>query len=55
MSEYTPANTRRVPLLVRVKPASLTVIDRLAEREGVSRSEMVRRLLAEAITARRAS
>lgn len=40
---------------VRLSPNGLAVIDRLAEREGVKRSEMIRRLLAEAVTARRAS
>lgn len=38
---------------VKVKPESLAIIDELAEQEGVSRSEMARRLMAEAVTARR--
>jgi len=44
---------RRIMLGVKVKPESMAVIDELAEKEGVSRSEMARRLMAEAIAARR--
>lgn len=38
---------------VKVKPESMDIIDELAKAEGVSRSEMARRLMAEAIAARR--
>ena len=38
---------------VKLLPAAITYIDGLAVSEGVNRSEMVRRLLAEAVAARR--
>lgn len=37
---------------VRIKPDAINYIDGLAAGEGVTRSEMIRRLLAESITAR---
>lgn len=44
---------RRVMIGVKLLPAAIAYIDELAEAEGVNRSEMVRRLLAEAVAARR--
>lgn len=43
---------RTATVVVRLKPDGLAVIDALAVNERVGRSEMIRRLLAEAITAR---
>jgi len=43
---------RRPIIGIRVKPDAITYIDALAQAEGVNRSEMIRRLLAEAIGAR---
>lgn len=43
---------RRRIVGVRIKPEAVAYIDRLALSEGVNRSEMVRRLLSEALTAR---
>ncbi|MFC6853898.1 ribbon-helix-helix domain-containing protein [Aquipuribacter hungaricus] len=45
---------RRPIVTVRVDQEDLTEVDRLATAEGVGRSEMVRRLLVEAMAARRA-
>lgn len=45
---------RTSTLIIRLKPTGLAAIDELATAEGVPRSEMVRRLISEAITARRA-
>jgi metal-responsive CopG/Arc/MetJ family transcriptional regulator len=44
--------TRTAIVVVRMKPSGLAVIDDLAQAEKVKRSEMIRRLLGEAITAR---
>jgi hypothetical protein len=38
---------------VKLLPDAITYIDTLAEAEGVNRSEMIRRLLAEAVARRR--
>jgi metal-responsive CopG/Arc/MetJ family transcriptional regulator len=43
---------RSSTVVVRLKPDGLAAIDAHAEAEGVNRSEMVRRLLSEALTAR---
>jgi metal-responsive CopG/Arc/MetJ family transcriptional regulator len=40
---------------VRLRNTGLAVIDRMAANEGKTRSEMIRVLLSEAITARRSS
>lgn len=37
---------------VRIKQDAIDYIDQLAEREGVGRSEMIRRLIGEALAAR---
>lgn len=44
---------RRVIVGVRLKAEAIAYIDELAKAEKVNRSEMVRRLLAEAVAARR--
>lgn len=44
---------RRVMIGVKLYPEAIAYIDKLAEAEGVTRSEMVRRLLAEAVSSRR--
>ena len=38
---------------VKLLPTAIAYIDELAKAEGVNRSEMVRRLLSEAVAARR--
>lgn len=43
---------RSATVVVRLKPEGLGRIDTLAREAGVRRSEMVRRLLSEAIVAR---
>jgi metal-responsive CopG/Arc/MetJ family transcriptional regulator len=43
---------RRPLVALRLSEGDLEVVDRIAEAEGVSRSEMIRRLLDEAIKAR---
>ena len=43
---------RRVLVGFRISPAGLDAIDQLAATTGVDRSEMIRRLLSEALTAR---
>lgn len=45
------SNTRPI-VGVRIKPEAIAYVDTLATTEGVNRSEMIRRLLAEALTAR---
>lgn len=40
---------------VKLYPDAIAYIDTLAEAEGVNRSEMIRRLLAEAVAQRKAS
>ena len=44
---------RRVMIGVKLWPEAIAYIDTLAKAERVTRSEMVRRLLAEAVAARR--
>ena len=44
---------RRVMIGVKLLPTAIAYIDELAKAEGVNRSEMVRRLLSEAVAARR--
>ena len=40
---------------VKLYPSAIAYIDRLAQAEGVNRSEMIRRLLAEAVARRKAA
>lgn len=47
--EYPP---RREFVGIRLAQTGIAAIDTYAKAEGVSRSEMIRRLLAEALTAR---
>jgi hypothetical protein len=42
----------RKPVLVRLTDTGIAAIDRLAKLEGVSRSEMLRRLIADGYTQR---
>lgn len=44
--------TARPIVGIRIKPDAITLIDQLATEAGVTRSEMCRRLLAEALAAR---
>lgn len=55
MTETVRQRDDRVMVNVRLRKTGLAVIDRLAETEGTNRSDMIRRLLAEAVTARRAT
>lgn len=49
----TPRKGSPRPIVgIRIKPDAITLIDRLAEEAGVTRSEMCRRLLGEALAAR---
>lgn len=43
---------RRPIVGVRIKPEAIAYIDALAKAEGVKRSEMIRRLVGEALVAR---
>lgn len=45
----------RVMVGTRLKPAALAMVDEAARSAGVSRSEMLRLLVVEALTARRAA
>lgn len=47
-----PNPDRRVQVAVRLKPSSLEAIDKLAEEDQRTRSDMIRVLLAEAVAAR---
>jgi len=49
-----PKPNPRLLVNVRLSPAGLQAIDDLASAEDVTRSEMIRRLLSEAVTARQA-
>lgn len=42
----------RTSVTIRLRKTGLAEVDRLAESEGVTRSDMIRTLLREAITAR---
>lgn len=49
----SPRTSPRRPIVgVRISDAGITAIDKLAADEAVTRSEMIRRLLSEALTAR---
>lgn len=47
-----PKPTPRLMVNVRLSPNGLKAVDDLAEVEDVTRSEMIRRLLSEAVAAR---
>lgn len=50
---YVPDPDERVIISMRLRRSGLDVLDREAAAEGVSRTEMIRALLAEALAARR--
>jgi len=53
LRRVSPRPGPRRPIVgIRIKPDAITFIDKLATTEGVTRSEMIRRLLAEALAAR---
>jgi len=49
----TPDDGQAVVVSTRIKPKGVAAIDWLAEQDGVDRSEEVRRLLSEAVLARK--